>query len=108
MSKAIITRHGDGRMRRAIRVRSKIKRSDPEHRLTVSKSNKYIFAQVVDRAGKAIFGLRAKSATEVGEKVGQAAVMKKVDHVVFDRGQYKYHGKVKQLAEAARAAGLKF
>lgn len=94
--------------RRALRVRSKIALAKPAFRLTVFKSNKYIFAQVVDSAGRALSGLRGKNAAEVGSGVAAGALKKGVKEIVFDRGQYRYHGVVKKLAEAAREAGLKF
>ncbi len=108
MSKAIVNRHSKNSARRALRVRSRLAISKPAHRLTVFKSNKYIFAQIVDNAGKALSGLRGKSASEVGAGVAAAGLKKGVTEVVFDRGQYRYHGVVKKLAEAAREAGLKF
>ncbi len=94
--------------RRALRVRSKIAMTKPAFRLTVFKSNKYIFAQIVDNAGRALSALRGKNAAEVGAGVAATGLKKGVKEVVFDRGQYRYHGVVKKLAEAAREAGLKF
>ncbi|MEK9200667.1 MAG: 50S ribosomal protein L18 [Patescibacteria group bacterium] len=108
MSKATVNRHSTNKARRALRVRSKIALSKPVHRLTVHKSNKYIFAQIVDQAGKAISGLRGKTAETVGSGIADLGIKKGVSEIVFDRGQYRYHGVVKKLAEAAREAGLKF
>ncbi len=78
-------------------------------RLSVFRSNKFIYAQVIDDAkGKTLASARGKAGDIVGEQVAKNALKAKVSQVVFDRGSYKYHGQVKQLAEAARAAGLKF
>ncbi len=78
-------------------------------RLSVFRSNKQIYAQVIDDSrGVTLAAACGKKAAEVGKKVAKAAIAAKVALVVFDRGSYKYHGQVKQLADAARAAGLKF
>lgn len=78
-------------------------------RLTVFRSNKLIYAQVIDDTkGITLASAKGKSAATVGEQVAKAAIKGKVTMVAFDRGRYKYHGKVKLLAEAARNAGLKF
>lgn len=78
-------------------------------RLSVFRSSKFIYAQVIDDAeGVTLASARGKSAATVGEAVAKSALKAKVSQVVFDRGSYKYHGQVKLLAEAARAAGLKF
>lgn len=108
MSKAVVKRHSKNMTRRALRVRSKLALSKPAFRLTVFKSNKYVFAQIVDSAGRTLSGLRGKNASEVGTGVATKGLKKGVKEVVFDRGQYRYHGVVKKLAEAAREAGLKF
>jgi large subunit ribosomal protein L18 len=93
-------------------------------RLTVHRSNSHIYAQVVDATGAKILAsassnekaLRAslknggnvKAAAEVGKRIAERAKQAGVEAVAFDRGGYKYHGRVKALAEAAREAGLKF
>ena len=78
-------------------------------RLSVVKSNKYIYAQIINLAtGKTMVGVRGTEAAQAGEKVAKEAMAKKISRVVFDRGRYQYHGKVKALAEAARKGGLKF
>jgi large subunit ribosomal protein L18 len=102
------------------RVRSKIKNSD-KPRLSVYRSNAHIYAQVIDDAnGKTLVGAsekelalkEKKSKTEVSKELGsliaKKALGKKIKEVVFDRGSYKYHGRVKALAEGAREGGLKF
>lgn len=78
-------------------------------RLTVFRSHKQIYAQVIDdKRGVTLAAACGRQAAKVGEQVAAAAITAKVSQVAFDRGRYKYHGQVKQLAEAARAAGLKF
>lgn len=94
---------------RAIRVRAKIAAKSTRPRLTVYRSNKLIYAQVIDDAKSATlasaFGRDPKI---VGQQVAEKAVAVKVTEVVFDRSGYNYHGQVKLLADAAREAGLKF
>lgn len=113
------------RAKRKTRVRSKIVQVGERPRLTVFRSNKNIFAQIVDdRAGTTVVaastldkGFRKKpgegrfdkdSAREVGKRIAERAKEKNITRVIFDRGPYLYHGKVKALAEGAREAGLDF
>lgn len=88
-------------------------------RLVVTKTNANIIAQIVDdKNGKTLFSSSTlqlklnsnnlKNAAAVGEDIAKKAIAGKVENVVFDRGGNKYHGKVKALADAARANGLKF
>lgn len=88
-------------------------------RLCVYRSNVAIYAQLVDdENGKTLLSSDSKSlklksfdissAKKVGETIAKKAKEQKIDQAVFDRGGYKYHGKVKALAEGAREAGLKF
>jgi large subunit ribosomal protein L18 len=78
-------------------------------RLSVYKSNKYIYAQVIDDdKGVTLAASHGKDAVKVGEDIAKKSIAKKVKEVVFDRGNFKYHGNVKALAEAARGGGLKF
>ena len=102
-----LTRYTKAADRRTMRTRGKI---DGSHRprLSVFKSSKYVFAQIIDADGKSWFGTRGKNPVEVGESVAKKAIAKKMTKIVFDRGSYRYHGQVKALAEAARAAGLEF
>lgn len=68
-----------------------------------------MYAQVIDDvAGKTLVSASGKDANKVGAEVAKLATAKKISQVVFDRGGYIYTGKVRELAEAARAAGLKF
>lgn len=107
--------------RRRSRVRSQVRRSaNGRPRLSVFRSNKYIYAQVIDdQSGvtvaaassieKAITnGANQDAAAEVGKLVAQRAAEKGIKSVVFDRGPYLYHGRVKALADAAREGGLEF
>jgi large subunit ribosomal protein L18 len=67
-----------------------------------------VYAQVIDdKAGKTVAAAFGRSAEEVGEKVAKGALAAGTATAVFDRGEYKFHGKVKQVAESARKAGLK-
>jgi len=105
------------RQRRHKRIRGKISGTAEVPRLQVFRSIKHIYAQVIDDdAGKVLMGVRddgikgkkQEIATKVGELIAKKALNKKIEKIVFDRGGYKYHGRVKALAEGARIAGLKF
>ncbi|AEV95522.1 50S ribosomal protein L18 [Pediococcus claussenii] len=108
------------RQRRHNRVRAKISGTAECPRLNVYRSNKNIYAQVIDDvAGVTLVsastldsevsgGSKTEVATQVGALVAKRAVEKKIENVVFDRGGYIYHGRIQALAEAARENGLKF
>lgn len=107
------------RYRRHRRVRAKIKGTAEVPRLCVFKSAKHIYAQLInDEKGKTLISAsdleikkkdkKTSLAVEVGKLIAQKALEKKIKKVVFDRGSYKYHGRVKALAEGARDGGLKF
>ncbi len=112
------------RLRRKIRIRKKIKGTPERPRLTVFRSLKYIYAQIIDdESGVTLVSastlekdIREKlkstkdveAAKAVGELVAKRALEKGIETVVFDRNGYRYHGRVKALADAAREAGLKF
>ena len=108
---------------RHARIRGKVSGSPERPRLNVFRSNQHIYAQVIDdtrgvtlasastldEAVKAIQGgLTVEKAAAVGKLVGERALAHGVIKVVFDRGGYKYHGRVKALADSAREAGLDF
>ncbi len=99
------------RVRRHKRIRAKIKGSKARPRLAVFKSNKYIYAQLIDdRTGRtlaAAMGDKTKP-REVGGKIAAAGAAAKIKKVVFDRGGFLYAGKIKLLAEGAREGGLQF
>jgi large subunit ribosomal protein L18 len=95
---------------RAMRVRGRLQhRRADRPRLSVFRSLKYIYAQIIDdKKGVTLAAASGKKPAEVGEAVAKESLKKKVTQVVFDRGAYKYHGRVRLLAEAARKAGLDF
>lgn len=98
---------------RKTRVRKRLRARTDRARLTVFVSNKHIYAQIIDdNKGHTLVsasgGKNAESAAKIGEVLGLKAKEKKIQEVVFDRGERRYHGKIKALAEAARAQGLKF
>jgi len=102
---------------RKTRVAKRIKSFSSYPRLSVFRSARHIYAQIIDN-GKILvsakdLGLgekltKTQKASYVGEKIAKSAISKKIKHVVFDRGAYKYHGRVKALADGARKGGLKF
>src|SRR3989338_6248607 len=102
------------KLRRIKRVRRKILANKRLPRLTVFRSNKYIYAQIIDdKSGKSIvFASEKEIDTEkaaiLGRILAQKAKKKKIDKVIFDKGSYKYHGRIKALAEGAREGGLVF
>ena len=107
------------RQRRHRRVRGKVRGTSERPRLVVSRSNKGISAQLVDDMDgktlaaaswlqiKSFKGNKTEQAAEVGKLLAQKAKSANIDVAVFDRGGYLYHGRVKALADAARAGGLK-
>jgi len=109
----------DGRTRRHARVREKVRGSAARPRLAVFRSLTHIYAQLVDDdAGTTLAaassldakdakGKRTEVAKNVGTLLGDRAKQKGVTEVVFDRGGYRYHGRVKALAEGVRATGVK-
>jgi large subunit ribosomal protein L18 len=109
----------EARLRRHRRVRGKVSGTAERPRLAVYRSNRGIFAQLIDdEAGKTLAGANWLALNHKGDKTGQAhevgkalaAAAKKagIETVVFDRGGYLYHGRVKALAEGAREGGLSF
>ncbi len=106
------------RKRRHARVRAKIYGTKDKPRLVIFRSLDHHYAQLIDDdKGVTIIGisdLKEKSGTKterakkLGEKIAKAALEKKITTCVFDRNGYKYHGRVKALADGAREAGLKF
>lgn len=106
------------------RIRSKISGSAERPRLTVFKSQKHIYVQIIDdRKGVTLMAASTKTAdlvkavdgkpglekaAAVGKFIGDKAKEAGMENVVFDRSGYKYHGKIKALADAARESGLKF
>jgi large subunit ribosomal protein L18 len=110
----------DRRQRIRYRIRKTISGTATNPRLSVFRSNKEIYAQLIDdvsgvtilsassREKEVSKGTNVEVATSVGKLVGEKALKAGIEVVTFDRGGYLYHGRIKSLAEGARAAGLKF
>ena len=116
----------EGRLRRRQRIRKKVEGSSERPRLSVFRSNKQIYAQVIDDStGKTVAaassldlfgegkekpseGGKVAVASQVGEAIAAACKERGISQVVFDRGGNIYHGRVKALAEGARKGGLNF
>lgn len=114
----------EARLRKHIRVRRKVKGTAERPRLNVFRSLKQIYAQIIDDntgntlvaastldealKGKVESGGNKEAAKEVGKLIAAKAAEKGIKSVVFDRGGYIYHGRIKELADAAREAGLEF
>lgn len=110
-----------GRKKRHQSIRKKLSGTAERPRLCVFRSNRYIYAQVIDdTTQKVLFTYSSASlkdrknkkkteiALEVGKMIGKIAIDKGIKQIAFDRAGYRYHGRVKALADGARAAGLKF
>ena len=113
----------DRRVRKHDRVRKKVSGTSDKPRLNVYRSSKHIYAQLVDDVGGNTLatasslskeldslktGANKQAAREVGKLIAKKAKDKKIEKVVFDRGGYVYHGRIKELADGAREGGLKF
>lgn len=114
----------DARIRRHLRVRATVNGTTEQPRLCVFRSLNHIYVQVIDdsvgttlaSASTVIEALKSKAdgkdkiaqAKLVGTQIAKEAIGKGIKQVVFDRGGYRYHGRIKALADAAREAGLKF
>ena len=111
------------RLQRKVRVRKKITGSKESPRLSVFRSSRYIYAQIIDDgSGKTIVSASSKEknfthkktastkegAKEVGKIIAERAKSQSIEKVKFDRSGYPYHGRIKALADGAREAGLKF
>ena len=106
------------RRRRKAGIRKRVFGTPQRPRLTVFRSNQYIYAQVIDdvahktlaaaASSSAQKGSNCDAAAEVGRELAEKATVAGVTAVAFDRNGYQYHGRVKALAEAARKGGLKF
>jgi large subunit ribosomal protein L18 len=104
--------------RRSARVREKLVSTTSRPRMAVYRSNKYIYVQIIDDTKghtlaaasdlKLTEGTKTARAAKVGEMIAEAAKKAGIEEVAFDRNGYKYTGRVKALAEAARNGGLKF
>ena len=108
----------ESRLRRAKKTRMRIKSQDLP-RLTVFKSSQHIYAQIIDSSGAKVIaapstldksikskGRSVQSAKEGGEKIADLSIKNGIKKVIFDRSGYRYHGRIKMIAEAAREKGL--
>ncbi|HAG51238.1 MAG: 50S ribosomal protein L18 [Deltaproteobacteria bacterium GWC2_42_51] len=115
----------EGYLKRKKRVRKKIWGTSERPRLSIFRSNKHIYAQIIeDASGKTLISTstiskelqdklkkktkKTEAAKKIGELVAKKAISKGIDKVVFDRGGFIYHGRIKAVADGAREAGLKF
>ncbi|MEK7571138.1 MAG: 50S ribosomal protein L18 [Patescibacteria group bacterium] len=105
---------------RQTRIRKNIAKVTDRPRLSVFRSNNYCYAQIIDVTGNTVVGISEKTiqtkekkspldgAKAVGQMIAKLAIEKKIKEVVFDKGRFAYHGRVKALAEGAREGGLQF
>jgi|WetSurMetagenome_2_1015567.scaffolds.fasta_scaffold02265_16 large subunit ribosomal protein L18 len=110
----------DRKIKRQIRTRSKIEGTDARPRLSIYRSNRFMYAQLIDDiTRKTIVGVSEKELKEtpagkiakakaVGVLLAKKAIDKKIKKVIFDRGSYPYHGRVSGIAAGAREGGLEF
>lgn len=119
-----LKRREQTRLRRQRRVRKRVKGSGEKPRLSVHKSNQHLYAQLIDdeqgmtllsvdtrskeMQSKGLGKKSKKAALVIGAKIAELAKEKQIERVVFDRGRFKYHGVIAQLADAAREAGMRF
>jgi large subunit ribosomal protein L18 len=110
----------DSRIRRAAKTRIRISQQD-KPRLSVYKSSQNLYAQIFDSSGSTVLASAStnekknkmtsnnlSSAKVIGQKIAERAMEAGIKKVVFDRSGYKYHGRIKAIAESAREAGLEF
>jgi large subunit ribosomal protein L18 len=109
----------NSRKKRIRRTRAKISGTEARPRLCVFRSLRYIYAEIIDdENGKVLASIDSRklknakntieTAGKIGEEIAKLAIAKKIDKIVFDKRGYKYHGKVKAIAEGARKGGLVF
>jgi large subunit ribosomal protein L18 len=105
------------RQRRHVRVRAKVQGTVERPRLVVFRSDKHIYAQLVNDTAqrtiatisdKGLSGKKTEKSVEVGKKIAEKAKAAGISRVVFDRAGYQFHGRVKAVADGAREAGLEF
>ena len=108
--------------RRAFRNRNRIRSGGTRPRLSVNRTTKHISVQLIDderqktlahattlgKANSSVNGGNIEGARTIGKKIAEAAIAAGIKQVAFDRGPFRYHGRVKALADAAREAGLEF
>jgi len=114
-----LTKLRQNRQSRKIRIRHRVKGSNDRPRLHVFRSNRYMYAQIIDDQKRVTVvaasekeitdsGTKLERAAAIGKLIAAKAKKAKITKVCFDRGYYKYHGRVKALSEAARSQGLEF
>ena|SRR5260221_8954444 len=117
------------RIKRQTRIRKKIGSTSDRPRLSVFRSNQYCYAQVIDTKGNTLFGLSEKTlrpashpaaqdkkvklspierAKQLGNAIAKLTLEKKIKEIVFDKGRFAYHGRIKAIADGAREGGLQF
>lgn len=109
------------RNKRQTRIRKKIAAVSDHPRLSVFRSNKYMYAQIIDKKGDTLLGISeavldsakktakpVERAKELGAALAKKAIGMKIKEVAFDKGRFSYHGRVAAVAEGAREGGLKF
>lgn len=117
----MIKHYSNKTINRQIKIRAKLKKVSCRPRLTVYRSEKHIYCQVIDdqqgktlaaanekELGKSVKKTKIDKAFALGEMIAGKAIKKKIQEVYFDRGKYKYHGRIKALVEGARKGGLIF
>lgn len=96
------------RKRRKNRIKKKVRGTKERPRLSVFRSTKYIYGQLIDdEKGKTLVQVKGGDSEVVGKELAEKASKKKIKSAVFDRSGYRYHGRVKQFCEAVRKGGLK-
>src|SRR2546425_1046720 len=105
------------RQKRHLKIRKNLSGKNDRPRLAVFRSNKHIYAQIIDDTKNITLlseselgekGTKKEKAYNVGNKLAKKALKKKISEVVFDRGGFLYHGRIAELAKGAREGGLKF
>lgn len=114
------TNKTDSKTQRQIRSRKKTANVTTRPRLSVYRSNNYVYAQVIDVTGNTVVSISEKviktaeksgpieRAKQVGTEIAKLALARKITAVAFDKGRFAYHGRVKAVAEGAREGGLQF
>lgn len=109
--------NNQSRIKRHKKIRRQIRGTSKCPRLTVFRSNKHIYAQIIDdtvhktlisQSDLKVSGTKKEKAYNIGKILAQKALKKKISKIVFDRGGFLYHGRVSELARGAREGGLKF
>lgn len=108
----------EDRLNRKKRIRAVVSGTREKPRLSVFRSDRFIYAQIIDDVKRVTLanvsdwdiktGTKVEKAFKAGEKLAELAKKKKIKKVIFDRGGYKYHGRIKFLADGARKGGLEF